>query len=54
MYLKKRSNNKYCLEFERLQFGQEIVVKLLEAERDARSTTERYSHEEVFSILYGL
>jgi len=38
-------------EYERRQFEQEIIVKLLEAEREARSTTERYSHEEVFNSL---
>ena len=38
-------------EYERWQFEQEITVKLLEAEKEARSSTERYSHEEVFDNL---
>ncbi len=38
-------------EYERRQFEQEIIVKLLEAEREAKSSTERYSHEEVFDSL---
>jgi len=33
-------------EYERRQFEQEIIIKLLEAEKEARSSTERYSHEE--------
>jgi len=38
-------------EYERRQFEQDIIVKLLEAEREAKSSTERYSHEEVFASL---
>jgi len=38
-------------EYERRQFEQEIIIKLLEAEKEARSSTERYSHEEVFDNL---
>lgn len=38
-------------EYNRLQFEQEIITKLLEAEKEARSSTERHSHEEVFNNL---
>ena len=38
-------------EYERLQFEQEIIIKLLEAEKEARNSTKRYSHEEVFDTL---
>ena len=38
-------------EYERLQFEQEIIIKLLEAEQEARNSTKRYSHEEVFDNL---
>lgn len=37
--------------YERKQFESEIYFKLKEAELEARSTDDRYSHEEVFSDL---
>jgi len=37
--------------YERLQFDSEIYFKLKEAELEAKTTGQRFSHEEVFSDL---
>ena len=38
-------------EYERMLLRSEITFKLLEAEKEARTTNKRLSHEEVFSKL---
>lgn len=37
--------------YERLQFDSEVYFKLKEAELEAKTTGQRFSHEEVFSDL---
>ena len=39
---------------DRRKLENEIYLKLMEAELEARATTERFSHKDVFSELYSL
>ena len=39
---------------DRRKFENEVYLKLMEAELEARTTTERFSHKEVFDELYTL
>lgn len=40
-----------CEAYEQMQFESEVYFKLREAEMEARSTKQRFSHKEVFSEL---